>query len=315
MNINLKYIEGLVAMGKKVPVIVEGQDDIPIYSHQALYSKNSKKIQVIPVEIIKKNKTDFYLSGCTGVIDFNNDVLKREEIIYGNKKLKDMCICIIDKDVRFHRDEIEEDGALCLLNRYSYENYCVERKLLLSFIKYYTYNKMLSDANKDIYKKFFLFNKDKENPIYILYLAHLEALKKALDDKYECLETFGTPFTYYDSKDSTERLEKLFDKKESLEKFGLDMGIIYNYKSLKKYIKGKWLIKAISKVVSERLKELKILCRDSQINQCIMCGSKKYDGCLYRVEKDIKIKDVEIFIRNNNHFKIRKIINRMNKLC
>lgn len=314
MNINMQYIEGLIALQKKIPVIVEGKDDVSVYTKQASYSKNPKKINVIPIEIIKKNKDDFYLSGCTGIIDFKEDALKRNKVVYDGKKLEELCICIIDRDIRFHRDIIEERGMLCLLNRYSYENYCLERKLLINFIQDYTFNKMLPIEEKKVYKKIFTFNKSKDNPMYILYLAHLEALKKALDDKYECIESFGTPFVYYDSKNSVERIKKLFDKKDELESFGLSKGICYSYKSMKKYIKGKWLIKVISKIISDKLKELKTLCRESKIKQCIMCQNGNYANCLYGVEKDIKIKDVEIFIRNNKELKIRKIINRMDKL-
>ncbi|WP_298052873.1 hypothetical protein [uncultured Paenalcaligenes sp.] len=246
-------------------IIVEGVDDVPIYS--SLSSHAQCIAEVYAVESISG-----FGEGCTHVINAIEDL---EEIANHKHDLSTHILGIIDKDVRDFRKELPTSESILTLKYYSIESHFISIETIKNnlhlFIKA---SENLIDEN--LCK---LMMNEIEKKLLKSYYYSLESLKKSLEKEYESV--FSYSFKRGKMKDEN-IIKKIEEKEKTLDEFATKQGVNKNIQSLKLISNGKWLIDIFSEEVLNQIEKLKSLCQIGSIKKCPSCKTTNYDKCFYR---------------------------------
>ncbi|MEZ9409342.1 hypothetical protein BCU53_024390 (plasmid) [Vibrio lentus] len=268
---NIEDIVSGSIMTKTPVIIVEGIDDMPVYKDIAV--SIDIEAQVLASELIKDGK-----SGCEGVKELMADIDALPESRYD---YKDYIVGIIDKDVTDYRGEIPDYKCLFPLRYYSMESHFVCETTVLDLLKSSTKttNNLLDERVKGVVTSSIM------NSLNRLYLVSLEALQGALDSEYDSL------FSYSCTSGRAYCDENLFnqisDKKAELESFAQSKGIEFDLESMRKFIKGKWLLDIYFREFDKALKTLPQFCESGEIIQCEFCMVGVADKCSYTIKNTI----------------------------
>ncbi len=270
MSGNFYEIDELLneAIMTSIPIlIVEGIDDISIYSKLA--NKVPFDVEVYAVENIEG-----YGEGCSHVI---KAIKELNRLPNSNHNLSNHILGIIDKDVRDFRGELPEVEPILVLNYYSIESHFVSKTIIKHILT------LCTKANKELITDDLceLIMDEIEIKLIDLYYFSLESLKNAIEPDYE--ENFSYSFSCGRIKDSNTR-ELVLSKKDELDIFAVDMGVIPCLDTLKCITKGKWLIDVFSSELICSINNLKNQCKENRISSCKSCVTEAYDKCLYRIK-------------------------------
>lgn len=264
MNFSADELLNLAIMSKIPVLIVEGVDDIPIYERISMTV--GVECDVYASETLAGKR-----EGCTGVISNIADIRNVSQSI----PVENFVLGIIDRDVRFYRNEMPDDPAVFPLNYYSIEshyiNKCSVEYLIPRFTKA-TKKLVRPEMAETIYRSIC-------SELSFLYYVSLEALRNACDQQYQA--EFGYSKTIK-SIINQGLHEKIMAKKSDLDDFAESLGLSLSMDTILKICKGKWISEVYSDLLYEAIKQLPANCLDSKIPQCQACGNNEPQKCLYK---------------------------------
>ncbi|MEZ9422490.1 hypothetical protein AB4186_03435 [Vibrio lentus] len=283
MQITFQSAVTNAVMNKKSLIVVEGKDDIGIYSDLLIDKINSFNIK--PIEYFKNCSP-----GCKEIedqIDFINEVYPEGHKVYNFFK------GIIDRDTKpFRGDSCNKLGAF-YLNTYSFENSFVTENSIITTVKLLTSTSAEQLDQKLTNKVLALINQQFVDFYYIC----LEALKNAVEDNYDGLIGFSQGYDrlLYDQ-DMKDQLEL---KKSDLDVFATQHGInsdcILNMKS---YCKGKWHLRYFLASVQRFIANLYEFC-GTELSKCPYCEIGDNDRCLYKPSTTMNVEHIIKSIKSN----------------
>lgn len=256
----------LAIMSKTPYVIVEGVDDIQIYESIAKSAQVAGEIY--SVEMIE------------GLAGGNDGVIQAIEIIESltlsqGKSAKDYVMGIIDCDARYYRGEMPVFGSIFSLNAYSLESHFVSRFSIKPAIDQLTRISVADSVDIDqIYTSV-------QNNVFDLYYFSLEALKNAVDTEYQSVVGFSASAGRRKDQNT---IAALMAKKDDLDNFANSLHLSCDIESLRKFVKGKWLLTAYAEELFAEIEKLVAKCKGLMINQCRMCIRDSSSPCLYKVK-------------------------------
>jgi hypothetical protein len=250
----------------KVPtVIVEGIDDMQVYDDIA--KSAGVKVSILASELIKPNK-----AGCDGVKELMASI---DDLPQRKYNLSKYVVGIIDKDVCDFRGEIEPYNCLFTLRYYSMESHYICKTNLLRTIKRST--KVTSELlNSDLEEKVtdMLISSFER-----LYYASLEALSHSLDKDYQAEFSYSNKIARVYCDNSL--YAKIEAKKETLTHLASNHEICFSLESMRKFIKGKWLMEIYTRELEKVIKSLPDLCGSDMVAACSFCIGGVEDKCSY----------------------------------
>ena len=254
----------LAIMTRKPVLIVEGWDDVPVYTRIA--REVEVRCTVYASEALEEEK-----SGCVGVI---TNIRKIREVA-ANFPVEKHILGIIDRDTRAYRNEIPDDSAIMTLAYNSIESHYVNSDTVKFILPKFTRADLEligSDICEEICARIF-------EEFDFLYYVSLEALKHACDPDYNALFGYKQSITAITKQNLH---QSVLNKKESLDAFASNHGLNYTIDTLLMICKGKWLAETFFDLLHKRLHDLPSLCSEGKIPQCQLCkfGSKQHK-CLY----------------------------------
>ncbi|WP_318475554.1 DUF4435 domain-containing protein [Photobacterium leiognathi] len=275
-------------MSKVPSIIVEGVDDIPIYDE--LVNNIEHDYKVFAVENLEG-----FNAGCDGVISAMNyiDALPRSRHDY-----EKFIIGIIDKDVKDFRNEIPDNKYIFPLKYYSMESHFICKDLIIDLVKYST---KTTASLRDLQLENLIFEKIMTS-LNNLYYISLDALYGSLDSNYKSDISYSATVGRF--KDPV-LLNKIELKKTQLQEFADSKGISFNIESMKKFIKGKWLLDVFCIEFEKKLKELPLECTSGAIQSCQCCISEAEEKCLYKIKEGVNHKSIKTYLMtstNHNEF-------------
>ena len=288
-------IQGI--MTDRTQIIVEGKDDISIYS-------NIARMANIKFDIIAVENIEGCSEGCSAIIQlFEKVQLKFDE----NEKNEKFLIGIIDRDSRYYRGEIPDFlKGIFVLNKYSIENHFITDeniKYLLNLLTGITPEMITED----------LLLKCKFNYVeiqYNLFLIGLESLKRACINGYDSVISYKDKAGYiYHNQDKI--LDKIKEKEQSLLTFAESKSL--SVSDVKTFVKGKWILYFFCANLQERFNKLTHMCCSGEIEKCQFCQNGKSDKCLYKMNLSYSIGHIYELIKKHIYEEEVKYI--IQKLC
>ncbi len=267
MKYDLRSIVASAIMIGVPTIVVEGHDDISIYSKIA--KDVNKEVQVISIDNIEQ-----YTGGCYSVIKFIDDM---EEIFEERKDSINHILGIIDRDARYYRNEIPTNrNGILVLKYYSIESHFVTKNNLKYLLNVITYaNEQLVDDKCLDY-----IEKDLPELYKRLFYLSLEALKNA------CEQDYTGVIGYSDEKGrllhDVEVNDLVLKKKKELDLFAEKLNI--DIKDIKCIAKGKWLLYFYCVNAMEKISILRDACLQGLIITCQCCETDHNDKCLYKLK-------------------------------
>lgn len=254
----------LAIMTKKPVFIVEGWDDVPVYSRIA--KEAAVKCEIFASEALEEEK-----SGCVGVI---TNVTKIRQVAQ-EFPIERHVLGIIDRDVRAYRNEIPDDPAVLTLAFNSIESHYVNADTVKYVLPKFTRADIdLAGAEtcEEICLKIF-------ERFDFLYYVSLEALRNACEPEYEALFGFKHTITAITKQNLHQHV---MVKKEQLDEFAASHGLTYSIETLLLICKGKWLSETFFDLLFKMFGDLPALCGEAKIPQCQLCkfGNIQHK-CLY----------------------------------
>lgn len=258
-------ILNLAIMSKTPYVIVEGVDDIRIYEEVA---KSADVLcEIYSVEMLE------------GLAGGNDGVVEAMEIIESltmpqGKSANKFVMGIIDRDARYYRGEMPTLESIFSLETYSVESHFASKFSIRPSIDRLTRISSSDEINVDlIYSRV-------ECRIFDVYYFSLDALKNAVDPSYQSIVGFSSKAG---RRKDANTIAALQSRKADLDAFAANLQLSPNIDSLKKFVKGKWLLTAYSEELFHEIEELVDRCKASEIKQCRMCEIDNYAPCLYQM--------------------------------
>ena len=263
-------------------LIVEGVDDIPIYSQ--ITSKISFKTEIYAVETIQG-----YSEGCEQVISAITDL---NALPNQNYRLPNHILGIIDKDVRDYRGELPQIEPILVLNYYSIESHFVSKSIIEHTLK------LCTKANRELITEELvqIIMDEIETKLLDLYYFSLESLRKSLERDYNA--DFSYSYSCGRINDVVVK-SKICSKKDELDKFASNHNLQPNLNALKKITKGKWLIDVFSSELLKSINNLQEKCKEDLIVTCKSCATNAFDKCLYRIREGFTKKTINSLILSN----------------
>jgi hypothetical protein len=261
-------------MTKKPLVVVEGRDDLSIYTE--LINDLTKKFNVKPIEYFK-----LCSSGCEEIekkITLINQIYPN-----ANHQVYNYFKGIVDRDAKSFRNEINERAGILYLNSYSFENSFVTEESLFYVIKLLT-SISQSEINKAlVHKTLSIVNGD----IQKFYYATLEALKNAVEPEYISLLGFSESYerVFHDT-DFANALEAKYGELDLFaEEHGLEQMCILEMKT---FCKGKWHLSFFLKSILRCIDQLYLSC-GTDLVKCPLCQEGVSTQCLYKKKHDFQL--------------------------
>lgn len=258
-------ILNLAIMEKTPYVIVEGVDDIKIY-------EDISRSAGVFCEIYAVEMLEGLSGGNDGVIEA---VRLIESLSMSSGKSADQYVMgIIDRDARYYRNEMPALRSIFSLQNYSIESHFVSKYSISPSIKKLT--RISSREEIDIDE---IYSKIEEN-IFDIYYFSLDALKNAVDPNYQSIVGFSTKPGRRKDANTVAQLES---RKADLDIFAATLSLTSEIESLRKFVKGKWLLAAYAEELHREIERLSIKCKKLIIKQCSMCEKDNSSPCLYRL--------------------------------
>ncbi len=285
-------------MTKTPTVVVEGIDDVPVYDNLAEQLEGT--FQILAVENI-----DGYSAGCDGVTSAMDYINGLSPSKFNYKKF---IVGIIDKDIKDYRGEISSNGYIFPLKYYSMESHFVCREITNELIKFST--KTTSGMRGEVLESY-VYNKVISS-LNLLYLISLEALKGGIDRNYTAEVSFSSNVGRF--KDPT-LISRIREKEELLLSFAHSLELSFSIESMRKFVKGKWLLEVFCIEIEKVIKTLSLECSNNEFDTCQFCISEAYDKCLYKIKDGINHKVIKChamnFTNNSNFEYIKSKLNEM----
>jgi hypothetical protein len=268
-------------MVRRKAILVEGTDDIKKYEYILEKSNNvsgkclNKILKVHAVETILDSNDTYYIEGCVGVINATSDLKNNP---YNNiEDLKKYILGYIDKDVRNHREAIEElpnFDILYMLDFYSIESFYVNKLSLIPLL-----NELIAGSKTIISEGLIelIYNEALTKALDLLHYPVLDSLKKSVDVTYTSAK-YGYDKEYGFIKNNNDLLidsEKILLQQE--------------FPSMRKELsihldicKGKWLFECWLENVIEIILNLKHKCGTENLAKCDFCLINQPSKCSYK---------------------------------
>lgn len=258
-------ILNLAIMSKTPYVIVEGVDDVRIY-------EEISRTAGVQCEIYSVEMLDGIAGGNDGVIDAMGIV---ESLSMPNgKSANQFVVGIIDCDARYYRNEMPTLASIFSLNAYSIESHFVSKSAIKPSIDKITRISSREEVDIDsIYQRI-------ESNMFDIYYFSLDALKKAVDKNYNSIVGFSASAGRRKDRNT---IYGLMERKDDLDIFAATFQLGRDIESLKKFVKGKWLLTAFSEELFKEIDQLVKNCKSSSIKQCSMCELDDAAPCLYQL--------------------------------
>lgn len=258
-------ILNLAIMSKTPYIVVEGVDDIRIYEDIA----NSANVacEVYSVDMLE------------GLSGGNDGVIEAMEIIESlnmpiGKSAKDFVMGVIDRDSRYFRGEMPVLASVFSLNTYSLESHFVSSFTIKPSIDRLTRISVTDEIDVNaIYLRV-------EANIFDVYYFSLEALRNAIDPNYQSIVGFSASAG---RRKDTNTIAQLQSIKDDLDNFAAGLHLTSDIDSLRKFVKGKWLLTAYAEELFYEIEQLVTKCKASAIKQCRMCELDHKAPCLYQL--------------------------------
>ncbi|EJL6849083.1 DUF4435 domain-containing protein [Vibrio cholerae] len=270
-------------MNKKSLIVVEGKDDIGIYS-DLLFDKMDF-FSIKPIEYFKNCS-----SGCKEIedqIDLINEIYPEGHKIYNFFK------GIVDRDAKPFRGDCCNKRGVLYLNTYSFENSFVTENSIIATVKLLT-----SASAKELDQKLTKKVLDLINQQFIdFYYICLEALRNSVEDNYQGLIGFSQGYDrlLYDQniKDQLELRKSGLDNFAAMH--GISSSCILNMKS---YCKGKWHLRYFLASVQKFISDLYEFC-GTDLSKCPYCEIGERDKCLYKPSTTMNVEHIIKSIKSN----------------
>lgn len=264
-RLEVDEILNLAIMSKTPYIIVEGVDDIRIYEEIAKSANISCEVySVLMVE---------------GLSGGNDGVIQAMEAIENlpmpnGKSPKDFVMGVIDCDARYYRGEMPTLSTIFSLNLYSIESHFVSKCAIKSCVDQFTRISIVDEVDvESIYSKV-------EKSVSDTYYFSLDALKNAVDPGYQSVVGFSANAG---RRKDINTIADLQVRKADLDAFAATWQLTERIDSLRKFVKGKWLLTAYTEELFSEFKELAGQCKRSLIKQCRMCELDIQSPCLYQI--------------------------------
>ncbi len=259
-----------LAMMEKTPyIIVEGADDIRVY--EEISGTAGVFCEIYSVEMLE------------GLSGGNDGVIEAMRIIESlnmpqGKSADQFVMGVIDCDARYYRNEMPALGTIFSLRTYSIESHFVSKFSIRPSINRLTRISSRDEINVDsIYSKV-------EEKIFDVYYFSLDALKKAVDPNYQSVVGFSSsPGRRRD----VNTVAELRSRKVDLDAFAATLNLTSDIESLRKFVKGKWLLTAYAEELFKEIEQLVANCKASKIKQCSMCERDNSAPCLYQLREGL----------------------------
>lgn len=283
MQITVSKAINLAVMSKINLIIVEGKEDLGIYSDLLLEKSNDFNVK--PIEYFKNCS-----SGCK---EIETQVSKLHSQYPSGHKVYKFFKGIVDRDAKPFRGELCEKEGIYYLDTYSFESAFITNNSILSTVKLLTTlaNEQLNNKLTD--KILRMINQQFSEFYYIC----LEALKNAVEEDYQGLIGFKQS---YDSilLNQQKRLA-LEAKKDELDEFATRFNITSDcILNMKSYCKGKWHLRYFLNSVKKFISELYNYC-GSELTQCPYCEIKKNESCLYKTSISMNVDQIVMAIKKD----------------
>ena len=259
-------------------VFVEGHDDIQFYSKVAQLAR--KEITVEAVENVEG-----YQAGCDWVIRCISDL---QDLIAEKRDNVNFVLGIIDRDVRYYRDDVPDLTGLFILKNYSFESHFVTHYVLKQLISDVTYvhGSLISTQTLGYVELGIRYEE--------LYYVSLEALKNACVKDYYSLVSYednaGNIFNHHT------KLSEVLSKKDELDQFACDWGITREHINL--VAKGKWLLHIYCEGILKQIRTLSKSCSSGLIDTCNYCCVGSFEKCLWRTKINYQLGQLQRMILN-----------------
>ncbi|MDD2882979.1 MAG: hypothetical protein PHQ58_21415 [Rhodoferax sp.] len=280
MKFEADELLNLAIMSKTPYIIVEGVDDIRIYEEIA---KSAQVLcEIYSVEMLE------------GLAGGNEGVIQAMEFIESlnmptGKSAKEFVMGIIDCDARYYRGEMPILGSVLSLSFYSIESHFVSKFAIKPSVDQLTRISLADTVDIDsIYSNI-------ENNIFDLYYFSLDALKNAVDPSYISVVGYSTSAGRRKDENTAAELEL---RKVDLDTFATNLGLKKNIESLRKFVKGKWLLNAFAEELFNEIQLLVAKCKGMTIKQCRMCELDIAGPCLYQYKEGVNKKTLYSTLQN-----------------
>lgn len=259
-----------LAIMEKIPyIIVEGVDDIKIYEEIA----NSANVHC---EVYSVQMLEGLAGGNDGVIDAIEII---ESLAMPNGKSADNFVMgIIDRDARYYRNEMPALDSIFTLDSYSIESHFVSKYSINLSINRLTKKSSRDEIDMD------LIYSNLERNIFDVYYFSLDALKNAVDPSYQSIVGFSSNLG---RRKDAHTVAQLLSRKADLDAFASTFALASDIDSLKKFVKGKWLLTAYAEELFKEIEQLVAKCKSLQIKQCCMCELDNSAPCLYQLKSGL----------------------------
>lgn len=259
-------ILNLAIMEKTPYIIVEGVDDIKIYEEIAGSAG-------ILCEIYSVEMLEGLSGGSDGVIEAMG-IIESLSMPEG-KAASQFVIGVIDRDVRYYRNEMPTLGSIFCLSTYSIESHFVSKFTIKQSI-----NRLTRISSRDEIDVDLIYSIVKGN-IFDVYYFSLDALKNAVDPSYQSVVCFSSK---PGRRKDVQTVAQLHSRKSDLDAFAATLGLTPDIESLRKFAKGKWLLTAYAEELFKEIEQLEVKCKNSVIKQCCMCELDNSAPCLYQLK-------------------------------
>lgn len=255
----------LAIMSKTPYIITEGVDDIRLYEDIAVSA--DVQCDIYSVEMLE------------GLAGGNDGVIQAMGIIESlpmppGKIAKDFVMGIIDSDARYYRREMPALASILSLRAYSIEGHFVSKFSIKPSIDKITRISLSDNINVD------LIYSEVEKNIFDLYYFSLDALKNAVDPDYQSIIGFSANAGRRKNRDT---IAELLLRKDALDAFAAGLQLTSDINSMRKFVKGKWLLTAYSEELFKEIENLVAKCKSLTIKRCRMCERDDTAPCLYQL--------------------------------
>lgn len=267
-------ILNLAIMEKTPYIIVEGVDDVRIY--EEISGSAGVFCEIYAVEMLE------------GLSGGNDGVIEAMKLIESlsmpkGKSADQFVMGIIDRDARYYRNEMPALGPIFSLQNYSIESHFASKFSILPSIKRLTRISSREEIDVDS-----IYSTIEEN-IFDIYYFSLDALKNAVDPGYQSVVGFSS---HSGRRKNVNTVAQLHSRKADLDAFAATLNLTSEIESLRKFVKGKWLLKAYSEELYKEIERLSFKCKDLKINQCSMCVRDNSSPCLYHLRDGLDKKSL-----------------------
>ena len=270
----------LAIMSKTPYVIVEGVDDIRVYELVAVSAHS-------PCEIYSVNMIEGLAGGNDGVIQAL-EIIESLSMPVG-KCAEHFVMGVIDRDARYYRGEMPNLASILSLKEYSIESHFVSKFSIKPAIDKLT--RISSTVKIDVDLIYSII----EGNIDDVYYFSLEALKNAIDPNYQ--STVGYSSNAGRRKDEN-TVKELQARKSQLDAFAAYYELTPRIDSLRKFVKGKWLLIAFAEELFKEIEQLVAKCKRAAILQCRMCELDNTAPCLFQLRIGLNKNSLYSIIRD-----------------